>query len=176
MTKTTNLVALQYLAEGLSAVAARLEPKEAAEAAATLTLAMTKNTDPAALRDLGQALSAILSRDPLDVSRRRFVSVASTIAQLGGPAPILGTPAQLQPALKPPPEPLLAQTLVDLLKDPLCVGEARRVVLGQLARHYGRPFADQWDFVRFAEERQLGLDLLGPPPRLAAPALRKATP
>jgi hypothetical protein len=40
----------------------------------------------------------------------------------------------------------------------------------------GRPFADQWDFVRFAEEQKLGLDLLGQSPRLIAPALSKTTP
>jgi hypothetical protein len=66
--------------------------------------------------------------------------------------------------------------LVDLLKGPLCVGEARQIVLEQLSRHYGRPFADQWDFARFAEEQRLGLDLLGPPPRLAAPAPGKIGP
>jgi hypothetical protein len=61
--------------------------------------------------------------------------------------------------------------LVDLLKQPFCVGEARRLVLGQLARHYQRPFADQWDFVRFAEEQKLPLDLHTPPqrPEPAAP-------
>src|SRR5262249_54782503 len=65
--------------------------------------------------------------------------------------------------LPPPPPPLRAQTLVDMLKQPLCVGEARRLVLGQLARHYGRPFADQWEFVEYAQEHKLGLDLTSPP-------------
>jgi hypothetical protein len=72
-------------------------------------------------------------------------------------------PAQLEPALEPLPPPLPAQVLVDLLKHPLCVGGARGVVLGQLGRHYDHSFADQWDFVRFAEEQRLGLDVLGPP-------------
>jgi hypothetical protein len=65
--------------------------------------------------------------------------------------------------LQPPLPPLPGQTLVDLLKLPYCVGEARRLVLEQLSRHYSRPFADQWDFVRFAEDKHLDLDLLGPP-------------
>jgi hypothetical protein len=38
-------------------------------------------------------------------------------------------------------------------------------VLAQLARHYQRPFADQWDFVRFAQEQRLDLDLTTPPRR-----------
>jgi hypothetical protein len=70
-------------------------------------------------------------------------------------------------ALEPVPPPLPVWTLVGLLKHPLCVGEARRLVLEQLARHYGRPFADQWEFVRFAQEQKLNLDLLRPPLRLA---------
>jgi len=55
------------------------------------------------------------------------------------------------------------QSLVDLLKQPLCIGEPRRLILEQLARHYQRPFRDQWDFVRFAEENNLDLDLTKPP-------------
>jgi hypothetical protein len=43
-------------------------------------------------------------------------------------------------------------------------------VLAQLTRHYQRPFADQWDFVRFAQEQQLGLDLLTPSQRPGSPA------
>ena len=50
MSKTTDPNALRSLAQGLSAVAARLDPKEAAEAAATLTQAMSKTTDPIAMK------------------------------------------------------------------------------------------------------------------------------
>ena len=57
------------------------------------------------------------------------------------------------------------QTLVDLLKHSLCVGEARRLVLDQLARHYQRPFAGQWDFVDYVQQQKLGLDLTTPPAR-----------
>jgi hypothetical protein len=57
------------------------------------------------------------------------------------------------------------QVLIDLLKHPFCVGPARRVVLEQLSRHYGRPFADQWEFVEFATQRKLGLDLTSPSAR-----------
>ena len=61
--------------------------------------------------------------------------------------------------------PLPAQTLVDLLKHPLCAREARRIVLNQLGSCYGRRFEDQWDFVRFAEEQKLGLDFTRRPQR-----------
>ena len=55
--------------------------------------------------------------------------------------------------------------LVDLLKNPCCVGEARRLVLDQLSRHYQRPFADQWEFVDYVHQRKLELDLTTPPKR-----------
>jgi hypothetical protein len=75
--------------------------------------------------------------------------------------------AQARPLLDAPPAPLPAQTLVDLLKQPFCVGEARRLVLDQLSRHYRRPFIDQWDFVEFVEQNHLDLDLSWPARRPA---------
>jgi hypothetical protein len=48
---------------------------------------------------------------------------------------------------------------------PPCIGKARRIVLDQLGNRYRRTFADVWEFVRFAEEQQLGLDLTSPPKR-----------
>ena len=71
----------------------------------------------------------------------------------------------LQPALKPSPPGLPTPQLVELLKHPLCVGEARRAVLDQLGGRYGRRFGDQWDFVEFAEGRKLDLDFTAPPRR-----------
>ena len=54
------------------------------------------------------------------------------------------------------------QTLVDLLKHPCCVGEPRRLVLDALARHYHRSFVGQQDFVDYAQDQKLGLDLTTP--------------
>jgi hypothetical protein len=66
--------------------------------------------------------------------------------------------------------------LVELLKHPLCVGEARRAVLDALGTRYHRTFADQWDFIHFASEQYLDLDLTSPSKRLelAAAALKPA--
>jgi hypothetical protein len=68
--------------------------------------------------------------------------------------------------------------LVELLKHPLCVGEARRAVLDALGTHFHRTFADQWDFVRYATEQNLDLDLISPPKRSepAAAATKPASP
>jgi hypothetical protein len=163
LTRETDPYRLGRLPWILSVVAGRLEAKEAAavfgQAAAALTQALTRTTNSPALVD---ALSAIiLQEDPVRLVRRRQGGAAA-VGMLSCPGSVLILPARLQSDLEPLPPPLPAQTLVDLLKHPFCVGEARRLVLEQLTRRYQRPFADQWDFVRFAHEQKLGLDLLTP--------------
>jgi hypothetical protein len=170
--QTTLPESMRDLNEGLSALAVHLEPKEMDAAAAAAVGALARTTDAWAPPSLREDLTVLVSGVTFRTSRGRIAAVAATVGGLSGPWPLLAAPAVLRPALEPLSPPLSAQALVDLLKDPLCVGAARRAVLDQLARHYGRPFADQWDFVRFAEERRLGLDLLGPPPRLAAARAR----
>jgi hypothetical protein len=138
------------------------------QAADALTTAMTRRTDGRAWRQLAEALLAVLSREDPSSRRARRRYPDTVAGALTAPVSALGAPAQFRAPPEPPP-PLPAQALVDLLKHPLCVGEARRLVLAQLARHYGRPFADQWDFVRFAEGRKLGLDFTTPPRRPEGP-------
>jgi hypothetical protein len=60
--------------------------------------------------------------------------------------------------------------LVELLKQPTCVGPARRLILDQLENRYWRSFAHDLEFVRFAQEQKLGLDFTTPPQRPALPA------
>jgi hypothetical protein len=180
------------LSQGLAAVAARMEPREATvacgQAAASLTRALAMTTDPSALAALAQGLAAVLTREPTDRHLQRIRGASGAVGLGTSPSFLPLTAAVPAVALEPLPapqpeygidvskmaalpavvldalpEPLPAQALVDLLKHPLCVGEARRVVLDQLQRHYGRAFADQWDFVRFAEGRNL--DLTTPPQR-----------
>jgi hypothetical protein len=64
------------------------------------------------------------------------------------------------------PCPLSSQELIELLKHPFCVGEARRVVLDRLGDHHCQRFSDQWDFVRFARKQSLGLDFTTAPRRI----------
>ena len=71
----------------------------------------------------------------------------------------------LHPAVLPKPRTPPAQKLVDLLKHPFCVKEARRAVLDALEFTYDRQFADLWEFVAFAEKEHPELDLLTPPKR-----------
>jgi hypothetical protein len=157
-----------------------MEPKEAAaacaKAAAALALAMTKTTDRDALRALVEGLAAVAARMEPKEAAAACAKAAAALAlamtkttdrdALGRLTQGLSAVLSREDALRPLP----AQLLVDLLKHPLFVGEARRVVLEQLARRYRRPFADQWEFVRFAKEKKLGLDFTTPPRRPGSPA------
>jgi hypothetical protein len=157
--------ALRDLAQGLSAVAAHLEPQEAAQAASalTLTLAIGGHGYPLRdLRELAQALSATLTRDPRSLPVRAAGLVASVGANCHQP---LLAPTALLPSQAALPCRLSTQDLTDLLKHPFCVDQARRVVLEQLERRYHRTFADHWEFVRFAQQQNLGLDFATPPQR-----------
>ncbi len=102
---------------------------------------------------------------PGDPVPRRHVQTRERGSPRGLTGLIPLVPAVLEPAITLLAEPLLAAILVELLKDPLCVGAARRAVLDALGVRYGRSFADQWEFVRFAEEQELDLALTSPPQR-----------
>ena len=159
MTKTNAINAFLPLGNGLWAVSDRLEPKGAAEAAATLMQAMTKEDSNPEI--LAGGLSKILDDN-------RWTERAGSVAAAVGcfhqsqwlPALVL-----LQSVAEPFPRPLSNQELVELLKQPFSVGPARRAILDQLGHRYQRPFADQSDFVRFAEEQKLGLDFSRRPQR-----------
>jgi hypothetical protein len=171
MSKTTDRSVLPYRAQGIAALSARLAPKDAARlcgpTAGMLAQAQAKATHPSELPPLTQGLSAILSRNV--IPSRGTTRVAGALAAVGNPAGPLVAPALLRSAFAPLPPPLPVETLVELLKHPLFIGEARRLVLDQLQRHYKRSFADQWDFVAFATERKL--DLASPPRRPATVAV-----
>jgi hypothetical protein len=150
-------------AEAWTAAAARLEPEDAKEVAATLLQAMSKELNyPEAFR---QGLTPILTREAMSCRDQRPRSIAGTLGLATPLSFLAAAPAHLAPALEPQPEPLPSQMLVDLLKHPMCVGEGRRAVLDALGVRYKRTFSDQWDFVRFATERKLGLDFTTPPQR-----------
>jgi tRNA A-37 threonylcarbamoyl transferase component Bud32 len=68
-------------------------------------------------------------------------------------------------ASEPYPCRLTTQDLVDLLEMPTCHGEYSRAVLDQLGNIHGRRFASRGEFIRFARETGLDLDLTTPPTR-----------
>jgi hypothetical protein len=169
MTTTKDVRAWLQLSETLSAVAARMEPGRAAQAcaqaAATLSQAMPTTTNAQALGQLPQGLSALLAGVDYWEQEGRAVALAKALGRAAnGYGPLACLPL-LQPALEPVPCRLSTQQLVELLKHPLFVNEARRVVLDHLGRRYGRRFADVWEFVAWAQEHEPNLDFTTPPQR-----------
>ncbi len=182
LTQTADSVETDYpfmllpLAQSLTAVAVNMEPKEAARVSAkgaeTLTHAMTRamarQNNEAEVLQLAQALSAVAGRmEPKAAAATLMLATARTggknaLQTLGqGLSAVIreleenvgGGPARYR---------LSNQDLVDLLKLPLCVGSPRRIILDQLQQRYKRTFADQWEFVQFAEDQKLGLDFSRP--------------
>jgi tRNA A-37 threonylcarbamoyl transferase component Bud32 len=162
---------LLTLAQALWAHASHLEPEAAAvhlnRAAPRFARHLATEQEWEVTRPLAEALNAVLcGAKPQEQMRPTAVAALGSLAS---PPGAVGTGAWLPPVTLPQPCPFTDQQLVELLKHPFFVGEARRIVLDQLANRYRRPFADVWAFVRFAEERQLGLDFTTPPKRLKTP-------
>jgi uncharacterized membrane protein (UPF0136 family) len=151
---------------GPGALSSLTSQMELNEAATVITQLMDKKSDTGL--ELKLALSAAILREDGSRLMMRRTGVPVAIATLANPHSVLAGAALFQPISKPLAPPLPVQTLVDLLKRPLFIGEARRQVLEQLSRHYHRPFHDQWDFVRFAKKKKLGLDFTTPPQRPGA--------
>jgi hypothetical protein len=133
-----------YLTQELAAVAARLEPETAAwqQAAATLMEALSKNFSPFEVPSLARSFSAVLSGEDFSGQRPR---PGALVAALGIPASgkgLLPLLPLLCPAAEPLPCRLSAPQLVELLKQPLCVGEARHIVLAALGARHRRSFAN----------------------------------
>jgi hypothetical protein len=172
--QNTRPPALRGLARHLPAVAARLEPRQAdgfcAFAAAALAQAMAKTSDAPDPLPLAEDLAAVLTIIDSPEKSRRVAAAAGFVAFLAGTSQPLWSLPVLGPALKPLPCRFSTQELVDLLKQPTCIGTARRVILDQLEHRYHQKFADHWDFVRYAEKQKLGLDFTSPPQRPAWPA------
>ena len=174
------------LAQSLSLVAARMEPSEGAVA---LFQAMNdptlKNSDdllpaptlgrPTDLRirpSLARDLSALLSGVTAAGKGSWSATAASLVALPAGTSPPLMALGPLVATVELSPRRFSTQQLVELLKMPTCIGEARRLVLDELGNRHRRRFADAWEFVRFARERHLDLDFTTPPQRPESAAVR----
>jgi tRNA A-37 threonylcarbamoyl transferase component Bud32 len=166
---TKNPVTMSSLVAGLPMLLNRLEPKEMApsivQEAILFAQAMGDTNNPSDLNYLSRGLTGLLSPLPRAETPTRAARAASAMSIPAGSSYPLASFALLIPAIEPPPGRLPSQQVVDLLKMPPFVGEARRVLLNQLGNRYRRTFADVWEFVRFAEEQKLGLDLHTPPQR-----------
>jgi hypothetical protein len=128
-------------------------PADRREAALLLTL--NRSLKPQQLRFVSNGCASGLSED--GIYQRHHAPELATLTGV----------TSLHPDVLPKPRPLSPQKLVDLLKHPFCVKEARRAVLDALEFTYDRKFADLWEFVAFAEKEHPELDLLTPPKRPA---------
>ena len=177
LNKETYPGARKQLAVGLSAVAGRMDPVQAAKvyrevvdillAAMNNCLFVTEGRNPKWSDDirLAESFSAFLSGiSPQDRESARNARIHASCS-FATPHNLLPSLPLLLPTSNPRPKPLPPQTLVELLKHPLCVGEARRIVLDALEYTYQQSFKDQWEFVEYARKHQPQLDLLTPPKR-----------
>ena len=160
-------------AEQLTLAASRLEPTEAF---AFSTQAVRALMDGFALeghdyerRDVAAGIAALALGQTVHTRKRSLHATVLAIGTFATPHNVLPSIPLLHPHFHPQPRPLPPQTLVELLKHPFCVGEARRAVLDALAFTYNRPFKDQWEFVEYAQKHQPQLDLLTPPKRPERP-------
>ncbi len=169
MSETKYDEGMRSLAEGVTAVVPHLDSREAtavcARVAATFIQAMSRTFPFNTLEGLSPRLAGILQAEDVSAVRRRTVALAASIGMSLAETNRAGSLAALHVALGPAPGYLSTQDLIDLLKHPLCIGEARHVLLDQLEHHYQRQFADTWEFVRFARQAKLDLDFSTPPQR-----------
>jgi hypothetical protein len=162
------------LAQGLSGVSAFMEADEAAtaavQAAVNLFSAMAETSNPAYLQGMGQCLQVLLADNNSASERTCGIQRCAAVASVAGAGQPLTALPSLIPAAAPLPCRLSAQQLVELLKMPTCIGDARRVVLDHLGSRYKRTFVDAWEFVRFAKEQRLDdLDFTSPAARPEPP-------
>jgi hypothetical protein len=123
-------------------------------------LSETMHRDGEMEKELAVPLRAILLGLPVGRAHQNPWAVSVFHTALATAFPALPLPRGHRP-----PRPLPAQDLVELLKHPFCVSEARRAVLDALEFTYQRPFKDQWEFAEYAQKHQPQLDLLTPPTR-----------
>jgi hypothetical protein len=157
MANPNDRIVLRGLAEGLSEVAARMGPEEAArvsaEAAAIFLQDMARPPRYIDLQELTEIFSTLLSGG---WDKERATAAAAVV---GCPGALL-----LSRSVGPPQTRRFSdRELVELLKQPLCVGPARRLVLDQLGSRCQRQFADQWEAVAWLREHRPDLDLTSPP-------------
>jgi hypothetical protein len=181
---TKDVSALQVLSAALAALAGRGgpgkpggaatdQPEKPAEArahdAARLVEEMGKHDwDTSLSTRLWTELAAVDSAEQV----RRLSALTAALGTAADAHGLLPSLSVLRPELEPPRCRLSDQQLVELLKMPTCVGEARRIVLDQLSNRYRHTFADVWEFVAFAKERRFDLDFTAPPQRPEPAAAR----
>jgi hypothetical protein len=162
LSRRTNSDQSEALALGLSSLAACLDPKTAVM---TLTEAIEKTSRPRTLAALAKGLLGVANRLDAAAAAAACNKAAKVLNQAlsTDPFALEAVSNELSMVGDPPRCSLSTPNLIDMLKSPLCIRESRRVVLAALGARYKRQFADDWDFVHFADQGKLGLDFTTPP-------------
>jgi len=179
MEKKESLDSLTGLITELEYVARRMDPIAAERVCEAAIRLLLRKTNPANL-SITQLLPQLPTSTRKSLAREQSLSLCaekeikfgllnSILEDIGRPKP-RPQPSDAgnlgpQSLKKPTPCRLTTQELVELLKMPTCIGKARRVVLDHLGNIHGRRFTNHWEFVRFARENGLQLDLTTPPRR-----------
>jgi tRNA A-37 threonylcarbamoyl transferase component Bud32 len=165
MAQTKEPTGLRVLCETVAALAAHMKPDQAtvaALAAAEKVLdKITPTTPPQDLGVLGKAVAALAPRLGPDVATDAAGKLVEAMARMNDP----GARRDLHEAAAALATRSTNQGLVDLLKQPTCVGEARQAVLRELGKRMNHPFADLWEAVDWLREHEPGLDFTAPPRR-----------
>jgi predicted Ser/Thr protein kinase/cell division protein FtsB len=167
--------------QGLLALSARLEHDEALRVAEKLIWAhaqsprdpsgFARNQSPANTLALARCLSGVFTEGGNAKLCQRVTTIVS-VAALPIATQNLHLPLVLiEPALQPLPCRFSTPELVELLKQPTCVGPVQRAILDQLEAQYGMRFAEVWAFVSYAKGQEPGLDFTSPPKQVHAAAV-----
>jgi serine/threonine protein kinase len=166
MGQAQNLIALDSLGFAVAAVAGRLDDQQAREACGAaadrlLTAMTTARVRFQAELNVSEAVAALSVRLGPQRAQQGAGRMLNAVA--------LTTDKRFREhwgrILTSVAERLDRDQLIDLLKQPTCVGAANEIVLRQLSERMKQPFATTWDLVAYLEKNEPGIDLPAPPRR-----------
>jgi hypothetical protein len=113
--------------------------------------------------ELGKALTALAPA----LDKEGVANAAPLIAQGLAQATAPNARAELSKVLQELINLLDVQGMINVLKCPFCVGQARMIVLRHLGKHkdVGQQFGDLWDMVAWMRQNKPEIDLTSPPQR-----------
>jgi hypothetical protein len=162
LTWVTKGIMIPNHAKAVQALAGLMTPDEAAPAARLLLDRTQLVNDRISFAELTSALKALAT----SLRREEAAALAQALQEkLAIPDKPLFLPSYAD-AFKVVAGGLDEQDLVNLLKQPTCVGSARDVVLDEFGRRRGRTFADVWELADWLREHEPDVDLAAPPRRL----------
>jgi hypothetical protein len=163
-----NLHSRTTVALALARLVERLPPEQADRAVRGALEALERAAGPDAQAALGRALARLAGRlTPDQTARAARALLDAAVKERGRAAPRGEPPAVegLVAALADLAERCGPQTVVALLAEPTCIGEARDALRAVLGRRLGRSFAGQWEMVEWLRRDRPDL-VLSTTPRL----------